>query len=295
MNILFLFPKDLWETKMSIGRTLYPQYLEQHGHTVTYSGDGWDNLDECLSCQKEYDFAWLYFPKSNIADRITIPKLVSFNEANDPTKVMAELSACNATHVLFNHWGDYNRWQNLKVKSMWIGGHACHPSPNECPFRNDILFSGVTAASIYPLREKYKAAFPDARRRLHPGYRLENRSQVEEQYMVYRMELWMAEASLCCTSIHRYPLAKQVESAAMGAIVVTDKPDCPYFETYLWDHCIQVDAEWSPEKIRRTVIETLESPSDVAKLRQGSYAAAKLHFSPESWSNRFADKMKEML
>lgn len=296
MNILFLYPKRLWETKMSIGRTLYPQYLEENGHTVTYSGDGWDNLSECLANQHCYDFAWLYSPESHVGHKLKIPRLVSFNEANDSGKVLSELTNCNATHVLFNHWGDYVRWDGqLDAKAMWIGGHACNPTPNECPFRRHVLFSGVTSARVYPLREKYREAFPHATRRMHPGYRLANRQQIEEQYITYRCDLWMAKASLCCSSIHRYPLAKMVESAAMGAVVVTDLPDCPYFETHLWDHCIQVDADWQPEKIREVVMATLESPEQYDTLRQKSLAAAKLHFSPESWARRFNDKVKEAL
>lgn len=299
MNILSLFPKHLYDTKMSPGRTLYLNHVGK-SHTVIWSGIGWDGWDMRLSGEwnvrslevshgVKFDAIVVYKGEGLGLENVTIPKIVIFNEAHDDVAVMKEIWDASANVAVFHHESDYKRLGScLPMTCRW--SHAA-PEVPLVPWEDRkwaTISSGCTAEKIYPVRVMAAVAAEDAYGDLHyelphPGYRLANRHAVIQQYSSYLKTLSQAKISICCTSIHRYPLAKLIESAMCGCVVATDKPICSRFEKYLWPHCIQI-----PDGADRRFTKALLYSYDSDELKGMAAAlrrAAIEHFSYDHWSD----------
>lgn len=254
LNILYYFPRDLYERKMSLGRVLYGNAVAEHpGVDLKIWGPGWDGFDsqQTLGENVRRHFADLWQPNvlwsyklaghlPGIGSLKVDRSVLCFNEAWDSDKTWPDIDAARATHVVFHHETDFNLWKT-RLQSRSITPvkilHCVDPNyfrpverPETIGFRNvPTLVTGVLAREIYPLRCKFadevrKTNIP-GRVRSHPGYRLESLKDCTRQYLQYTNDLAHARISLCCTSKHRYPLAKLVESMAAGCLVITDYPN----------------------------------------------------------------------
>lgn len=304
MNILSLFPKQLYDTKMSPGRTLY---LNHVGLTnkVVWSGHGWDNwsdresavcnvsrIQDSENCRFD---AIVMYKQGGVSglEHVDISKIVIFNEAHDDE--MFRRDSEGADIIVFHHYGDMIRTRPPDNRPVLSWSHAA-PVTVDVPWeeRNrHMVYSGCTAESVYPVRTKIRRAVNgmDVLDIPHPGYRMPNRASVIGQYVSYLKSLSSAKISICCTSIHEYPLAKLIESAMCGCVVATDMPNCPGFEKFLWPHCIQIKREQTEEEIRRVIA----SYSDDQLREMGAAArdAAKKHFSYDRWSAYLLSAIEE--
>jgi hypothetical protein len=299
MNILSLFPKHLYDTKMSPGRTLYLNHVGK-SHKVVWSGVGWNNWDELVpadfnirSIESEHEIifdAIIVYKGNGLIEMQNVDrlKIVIFNEAHDHNAVSRELQSCNADYAVFHHESDLRKWKGSQALACWP--HAA-PEVPLVPWEERrwmSISSGCTSQKIYPVRvmaaAAAKEAFGDEHYELqHPGYRLPNRRAVLEQYLSYLKTLSQAKISICCTSIHKYPLAKLIESAMCGCVVVTDKPICSEFEEHLWLHCVQI-----PKGVTQGYVKDRLLSYDDDELKEMGLAARKAameHFSYDHWSD----------
>lgn len=311
MRLLSLFPKSLYDTKMSPGRTMYLNYTGSlPGNSLVWSGVGWKNYDAAksiddnlrvLEADGEFDAIIVYKGKDIIGLDVCEKNLVIiFNEAHNENFFNQEMEDSQADIVVFHHHGDYDQWKwelekRCRVSYNW--SHACPEVPNvEWEDRGiDVILTGCTAKSVYPIRHNAMLAIQEGHMHGlvldHPGYRLPGRWEITQQYVDYLEVLSNSKVSICCSSIYRYPLAKLIESAMCGCVVATDLPNCPMFEEFLWPHCIRLDNQWSPERIAGEI--SLYTDEELRERGSLLREAAIKHFSYKSWSDCLTSAVME--
>ena len=243
-NILYVTPKQLYNSKMSIGRRLYVGSLKDAGCSVRCIGPGWegwnprgsiaDFIDREVHVYHEpYPDAIIAYKSEEVKglDDVQCPVACCFNEANDRKKTVDDLESTKATDVFFHHAGDYAQWM-AELARIGIRSHLIHHCAPENPHGNrpyedrdiDIGLCGVISPEIYPIRTRF-AESGICTIRKHPGYRIPN---VVQQYDDYMEWLSRVKVLICCSSRYKYPLAKIHEGLAAGCTVISDKPLCPF-------------------------------------------------------------------
>lgn len=312
MKILYLFPRKLYHAKMSRGRVLYGEAVaRQPGVELRVSGEGWPDWRDAdtVSANLERwgwapDLIWSYKAESlRGLDRYPCRKLVCFNEAWAP-KTLEEIRAADADVIVFHHAGDIPQWRFLEaegVKLVHLLHCADHETfaPSGMPLASRTtacLLSGVQSPEIYPLRARFakllrSGAIPGVIRP-HPGYRLETEAANVQQYRDYAGQLRTARISLCCSSRHRYPLAKYVEAMAAGCAVVGDMPDDPEFRETLGRHILQVDPSWPDARIAAFINDWLARPDELAVIAAAGQAMAIREFTTDRYAERLLDAIR---
>ena len=296
MNILYFFPRALYEHKMSPGRVQYGEAVaRQPGVDLKVWGPGWDGWDDTLTvaanCGKQFGAGWLdtlwsykasdHQPGAGTGWRRSI---VCFNEANDQSKTMPDIKSSAATDVIFHHENDWRLWAPLLtaagVRSHRLM-HCVDPNyfrvvdrPESIAMRPiPSIVSGVQAPRIYPLRARFakfidEGRFP-GRVRKHPGYRLFDLKSCQSQYRDYTRQLSLSHVSLCCTSKHRYALAKIIESLAAGCVTVTDFPEDGRWIRDLGQFCVRVADTETDESLISYVANAIEKGQYVDRAAAG--------------------------
>lgn len=296
MNILYLFPRTLYERKMSPGRVQYGEAVaRQPGVDLKVWGPGWDGWDDSATiaenCARRFGPDWLevlwsykaadHKPGVGAALRRSI---VCFNEANDAAKTLPDIRAAEATDVVFHHENDWRQWspsltaEGIRVHRLM---HCIDPDyfraverPASIATRTiPSIVSGVQAPKIYPLRARFAKFIEEGRLpgrvRKHPGYRLEDPHACRKQYLDYTRQLGISHVSLCCTSKHRYALAKIVESIAAGCVTVTDFPDDALWVRDLGQFVVRVQDTQTDENLITTVATAIEKGQYVDRAAEG--------------------------
>lgn len=299
MNILYYFPRDLYERKMSLGRVLYGNAVAEFEPVVDLRvwGPGWDGFDNSLTLGENVrrhfvdswqpNVLWSYKLAGHhpgLGDLKVDRSVLCFNEAWDSDKTWPDIDAAKATHVVFHHEPDFRLWENLLQSRRIVPVKILHcvdpdyfrsvERTETMGYRNiPAIVTGVLARDIYPLRyafaEEIRMGHIPGRVRNHPGYRLDSLKSCQHQYLQYTGDLAHARVSLCCTSRHRYPLAKIVESMAAGCLVVTDYPEDTEWLDRLREFVIPVDAWQDRATLSRIVNKTLKDfPAEKAAAGQ---------------------------
>ena len=311
MRLLSLFPKSLYDSKMSAGRTMYLNYVGSlPGNSVVWSGQGWSNYDELrtvgdnlkrLEADGKFDAIVVYKGDSlKGLDKCGRAVVIIFNEAHDDSFVEKELRDSRATIVVFHHQSDYDHWKwNLARRGIaarvWCHGAPVTPEVPWSERDKGVILTGCTAKNVYPIRHNALLAihegYLDAFHLPHPGYRLQGRAAIASQYLSYLNTLSHSKVSICCSSIYKYPLAKMFESAMCGCVVATDLPNCPEFEEYLWPHCIRLDKSWSPERIAGEI--SLYTDEELRDRGKALREIAIERFSYKTWSDCLTSAVME--
>lgn len=276
MKVLYLYARRWWDTKMSIGRILYGEAVARHPDVeLRFSGVGWPGWGDNASVTKNIadsmfvpDWIWVYKGEDYPTLReCPIPKLVTFNEAN-AQKTLAEIEAADATLVGFHHENDAPRWQHFGRRTFTLP-HCCDVDELAGPLSErpiECLATGVRADRVYPLRGRMMDAIITGRLRgtvrKHPGYRLASNETIRQQHADYLAQLRSAKIALCCSSIHRYALAKYTEAAAAGCLVIGDMPDDSVFRDTLGKFIVDIPANSCAEEIADTVEYWLNRPDE---------------------------------
>ncbi len=315
MKILSLFPKSLYDTKMSPGRTMYLGYVgTMPGNSVVWSGKDWpgyeneasvkENVESLESVHRgKFDAVVIYKGQTLIdAAGCDRRKIVIFNEANDENLVNEEIESSGANTVVFHHRSDYDMWRWSLQRRGIRSCNWCHGSPGTVPSvgwkdrKNSVIVTGCLAGDIYPLRSRAAKAIDEGFFRggvvlRHPSYRLKNRIEVINQYASYLKTLSLSKVAICCTSIYKYPLAKLFEAAMCGCVVATDLPNCPEFEKHLWPHCIRLDASWEPERIAGEI--SLYTDEDLRERGEALRKISMERFSYRNWADCLISAINE--
>lgn len=282
MKILYLFPRDLYETKMSVGRILYGTAVSRRpGVELEYWGAGWPGYDESRTLEwnlevtgRAPDVLWVY-KQDRLREFRHAPwlKLTCFNECWNE-KYIAEADGCDL--VVFRHQVDHLLWDMRLTATGVMTRHILHGADPEffVPHQKttDCLLTGVSAPQVYPLRARFEQMLRDGRLpgriRKHPGYRLRSHAECLNQYRDYADDLGGARISLCCSSKWRYSLAKYMESALAGCAIAGDMPDDELFRSTLGRHMIEIDTSWSDDGICEVIRDWLRHPNELAALAE---------------------------
>lgn len=314
MNILYLFPRALYESKMSPGRRWYGSAVaKQPGVTLEVWGDGWDGYDSTATVQanlersgRRWDALWLYKAEGlpGIAD-CPVPKFLTFNECwpHVPGLALAEVRACGANLVVHHHASDGHCFSGFDGRVV----HIPHGAPADI-FDTDrphaqrstvCLSSGVASPEIYPLRAKLAALVAEGavpgRIRRHPGYRLPSIEACDRQALAYAADLQDARVSLCCSSRYRYLLAKITESMLAGCLVVTDAPDDPVYRDLLAPHVVEVSANCSTVQLRDTLLYVLSEPQRMQEMALSGQRAVRQHLTADHYAARLVSEIRAVL
>jgi len=314
LHIAYIFPKDLYQTKMSPGRKMYGEAVDRLDDAkVTVTGPGWwksNDIRESLpEIEREHgpvDALWCYKTENVTGLRdLDIPRVFVFNEANDEEKTRKDINDASATHCVFHHYGDHVRWVHVLADEGVSASLQNHCAPGN-PFADTspweqrptkCLLTGAIGFHVYPLRFKYESLLRnrdlDGYGLPHPGYRIGGSQAIRSQYESYMMSMARAKIALCCTSRYKYPLAKLFEAAASGCVIATDKPECPMFEQSLWPWCIQIDSSWTSgetaECINSFPDETLKT------MAYHTLRTAREVFTMEGWARKFTDTVRKKI
>lgn len=297
-KILYVTPKQLYDSKMSIGRRLYVESLRTDGCRVDITGPGWpdwfvDDLGAFLERQRVYGEeapdAIIAYKTGYIAnmDASGVPVATCFNEANDRTKTLDDLEATQATDVFFHHVSDYVKWVDelvQKGKRCHLTHHCAPENPNgNRPFQDrDIAIGlcGVISPEIYPVRTAFAESGICSIRR-HPGYRIPN---VLQQYDDYMQWLSRVKVLVCCSSKYKYPLAKIHEGLAAGCVVVSDSPECPFLRGIPYLNAIDNRQATALTTDREAVIRMKDRLTELGQqAEQGGWPDKSI----QQWKNRF--------
>jgi len=295
MRILYLYPREYYDRKMSVGRVLYGEAVaRQPGIELKFWGEGWPGYDNELSLAKNiersgesWDALWFY--KASRLKR-PIPKgpitFVCFNECWSE-KYMQEARDADAELVVFHHQFDWDLWREELEKSWIRHAHIPHcadprffddpPLPmDQRPI--DVLLTGVHAPEVYPLRARFRRMIEQGQVkgrcviRNHPGYRLSSHQAIRDQYRDYCRQLGQAKVVLCCTSKHEYLLAKIPEAAMAGCAIVTDCPKDIWFANF--DEYPGCGVTLQPEDSDESIAEQINSLlADVDRLEESGERA----------------------
>lgn len=305
MNILYLFPKQLWETKMSPGRRHYAMALSDYAE-VTVSGAGWPGWNTTVSVRVNLkrlglkpDVIWAYKPETTpgVTER-DCPLFVCYNECwpHIPGKALKEVQDCAADLVIHHHANDAACFDGFRgiVRNIPHAAHDMFYSGQSHRMRvSHCLSSGVQSPEIYPVRHRLNTLVKSGNLpgiiRNHPGYRLHGLTECDTQTFRYANTLANSRVSLCCASKYHYMLAKIIESAMSGCLVVTDAPDDPAFEL-LRPHVLVVQDGESDESIVERIM-----AADTQKLGFAAQQVAREHFSMQNYCQTLLAYTQELL
>lgn len=299
MKLLYLYARHRYERKMSPGRVLYAQAVgRQPGVTVHFWGPGWPGYDAARTLKENLaELDWqpthLWFYKAadfREAGTVDLPRLVVFNEAWDEGATWREIRSAAATHVVFHHENDWRRWHRRLPVTVHLP-HGAEPYaqvPALAARPWDCLVTGRLTASVYPLRCRLAREVSHGRLKgtvyRHPGYELSGYEAVMAQHAEYRAALLQGRLGLSCSSVYRYNLAKFVELAMAGTVIVTDEPNDSAFRRHFGSASILV-SRWSCGwTIRRAIRAALADPSGLEQRSEELRRAAERSLSMDHYA-----------
>lgn len=300
MKILYLYARHWYETKMSPGRILYGQAIATHpGVRLHFSGLGWPDWDSRLSVSQnidrmglEFDAIWVYKPQDYFGLLAAKhPKVITFNEANDPRKTWEEIQSSGASVIIFHHENDLFRWKDIHGSKFHIPHCACIDTLRPRPKSVECFLSGATSKRTYPIRYQLSrmvksGAIPGVARK-HPGYDLTSNQEIHQQYEAYAEQLSTARIALCCSSIHKYALAKLFEASACGCVIATDMPDDSIFRNYFGERIISLNGD--PRHDKDAILAMLADESAMNQIGDLNRKTVEDSFSLDQYAARFVD------
>lgn len=321
LKLLILFPKALYDTKMSFGRRHVIEELLRRSVAgsidAVLSGVGWPNYSPSASLAENIN--WLmpdcqailwHKPLGNPStksdpliqprERASIPAICIYNEAWWPDgKAATECRESGTSLVIHHHLSD--RGQFGSVPAVWIphcaderlfGPRARHWVERDIP----ILVTGSLNSDTYPLRCRVarlinSRAIPGFVLD-HPGYRLQGITRCEQQSRAYADFLGRSKIVVCCSSKYRYGLAKYVEAAMAGAAVAGDMP--PDFEKTIWPHCLKLDCSDTDEQLIEKLSSAIADDSFLGLDALAGQTAANTHHSLAGYVNRLTGEIAKL-
>lgn len=324
MNVLFLVPKLVFDTKMARERFVWMQAVQAQvaPHGVDTWGPGWPKWDE----SKTPDDNVATYMHERSGDReahphfivpymvrpfvtTTIPRVVILQEAYNRPKVLAEIRAVDAKLVIFTYANEMPQFQaeleaeGRVVKSI---GHCADDhlyqvlgSTLEATRTVDVLIVGNMNQAIYPFRNRLaRLAWRDLRKRgyrvswlPHPGYTLPPKAGVVGPEYVARLN--SAKLVVTCTSRFKYALTKLAEIPLCGALPVSDVPG--ERERFFEATMLHVEPWMLDREIRQAMEDVLDSPDDWARRVKIARDKVEARLVMKYWAERFIYQCRRVL
>jgi len=323
--LLVTFPQRLWDTKVSPARrhSIWAMMRADSLFRVVVSGPGWPNWcnDGSLASNIERVMPsakaiLCYKPlgtreaiRLNKIAECPVPRVLRFNEAWWPGSLAAkEAVQASASLVVCHHAVDVPMFHHaidllpdLRIACIPHCAEVTmfgHRPANSCR-SIDALLAGNCGPSVYPLRGKWERVIAatcgqKATVQLkHPGYRKRSVQDCEKTVSRYAMFLGDAKIALVCSSKFKYPLAKYVEAAMSGCLVLGDMPDAAP-DGYA-DMVATVPCNASPAELADTVNSWLSRPDDLIAKAELGQKVARGQFSQEDYARKFHAAVADML
>lgn len=322
VKLLVLFPLRLWETKLSPARrhAIWAMMRRKDLFRVVQSGPGWRGWVEretlATNAQRVMPDADAILTYKPLGTRealplkevlgCDVPRVLAFNECWWPGSLASkEAIEAGASLIVCHHANDMPHFDLAK---SWIGCRVVHiphgaeratfDLNEDGPRLTDVLLAGNCAPNVYPLRSKWAEVLGLLGRRVcvklpHPGYRKRSSRECEETVGRYARHLNESKIALVCGSKHRYPLAKYVEAAMAGCLVLGDMPEqAPdgYDELVA-----QVPMDAPIEILAGVVNDWLDRPNDLRAFAKRSREVAREQFSQDRYAERFHAAVSEHL
>ncbi len=264
MKILYLCDQYYWNNKTSRVRFHAINALFRHPEVVGIKDgpgfDGWKDVPTSVE-QHQPEYLFWYKPLAMAGyDKVTLPKIISYNEAYDIQGTTDEILRSHSNIVIFHYKNTMKDFAHLKKKGIQRFNipHCIEKTifkDYEYPKCYDILFTGSHSKSSYPLRHRLHQLLQsgcfDAYRvkiRKHPGKRIDN---VDEQVIEYAHDLNKAKIVFTCSMTYKNAVAKYSEIPACNALLIGDFPDerREFFQQFL----VGVDQDMDDTTIIKTV------------------------------------------
>jgi len=309
MNLLVLFPRQLWTRKQSPVRRHAILALQRHDDTtVKISGQGWPDWRHDIDggsvamieqLMPDADAVFWYKPLGTrgipplddsraVRDRwLTVE---SFNECWWPdNRAEREATEAGTSLVICHHANDKPQFRTLPTVHIPHCAEKSIFARAAKPWKKrdiDVLLCGVQSPSIYPLRARWLELYRANKLPGHavhyerPPYRAKDLNKCDELVAEYATMLGRSKIILGCTSRYKYPLARFPEAAMAGAVHVSDTPEQAPVG---YDKMICPVDPAMPEAM---LIETVVAALDQAASMQPQEVAMEL-FTQECYASRF--------
>ena len=316
MNLLYLMPRQVWDTKMSRVRMSHAKWLGSHDRVeIRVSGPGWPGWDDGISPAEnvrrlkingEPVSTVLTYKVGGLAG-CDVPVVIAYNEAFEYDAVNREVADVGASIVIFHHAPDLPRYAHLD--DLGISRiHIPHSADPEV-YRDwgqskdiDVLVAGNLSQHYYPFRHRLmRIAVTVLRRRAwrvvvlkHPGYTL----PAKDGTVVgaeFAKTLNRAKLVLTCSMRFKYQLAKYAEIAMCRSLPVGDMPDeCAPCTARLEKMLLRVEP-WMPDaEIVREIETALEDDDALAKRTAVACEVASTQLSMKQYAERFCEAVEPL-
>lgn len=312
LNILAYFPRRLWKQKLAPGRRHSLLAIDRRPDArVSVTGEGWADWDPNHTFDRnmgrimpDADMVVWYKPLGGpglreIIGRPSVPTCMRYNECwwepweeiresgtdwvvcHQPFEVDLVREKCNRHVTFIPHC----------VEASFCDGVGDRPT--------DVLLTGVCGADHYPLRTACAEAIraiPGCRIRKHPGYRIRDR-EPDAEFGDYMRDLGSSKIAICTSSRHKLSLAKYVEAAASGCLVLGDVPP---MNLRLREIIVSIDDLWDGyaidgDGLRLRIREWLGNEDERRRKAAAGQAIARAEFSQERYAADFVQQAGEFL
>lgn len=292
MKLLYLVPKEIYDTKMSRVRFHQVEALARLHHVqVHMSGPGWKDWDESISLENRYwnmvgdqgkfDLALAYMV-DGLAE-LPCPLATSFNEAEEHWKVESYIQANNVELAIFHHKNDLQHYKHLEDDGVVLAHiHHCAETSIYKDYglekTIDVLVAGNMSQDFYPHRNRLKQIATGILRKRsyvvtvlpHPGYTFPIREGTVVGEDFARL-INQSKIAFTCSMKFHYALAKYSEIALCRTLVAGDVPD--QNKEFYRGTILELAPWMTDDEIVRRVEGVLDDPELLTKMTTISYDA----------------------
>jgi hypothetical protein len=315
LKIVFACAKVYWARKMSRCRFEYAKAVAARPDVeMLFTGPGFEGYDGDASIGEnlkrmgfEPQVVWGYkcHEMSGFSD-LKCLKTEAFNEANwEGDRAASECLDSRVDLVICHHHNDLWRFKKHGLECVHIP-HCVNleifkPGGLNSERPIELLLTGVVSKEIYPLRARFAAMLDPFRKvlngeiRRHPGYRLRSEGDCDAQFADYAAHLRRARGALCCSSIHKYALAKYAEAFGSSCVVFGDLPDDPVFCEAFGKLVVPLSIEMSDQEMVSAINRVLEEPEGMNHIAAAARAKVESGFTVAHYSTKFLQACRERL
>lgn len=237
MKILYLCDRYYWEKKTSRVRFhAIDALFRDPSVSGIKDGPGFPEWKDVPTSVERHnpDFIFWYMPlRMEGHDKVTVPKILSYNEAYAIKGVTKEVTESKTDIVIFHYLNTMKDFPHLHSACQMINIPHCVEKnifkDYHLPKCYDILFTGAHGKNFYPLRSRLykmikKGCFNKCivKIREHPGKRIDT---VDTQVIEYAQDINKAKLVFTCSMTLKNAVAKYSEIPACNSLLIGDLPD----------------------------------------------------------------------
>ena len=216
--------------------------------------NGWVDVPTSVKKHKP-DFVFWHNPLTmKNFEHVGVPTVIRYHEMWQRGWTEGEINKTNPSLIICYHKNDMENYKDLHDKYKFVNISHCIEKTIFKDYGHkkeyDVLFVGVSAATIYPLRMRlYNIVkkIPNHKILEHPGYKLST-EEVNAQIVNYAEEINKAKVVVSCSSAYKYALAKYSEIPACRSFMVADIPGerVDFFRKFIGE----IHEDYSDDKIK---------------------------------------------